>query len=98
MREFTPFCDLRELASRLANLFGFPSPYTSSGFANLRRLVSTCESADWPGFGKELFAYFCLILRRVCVCVRACVRACSDSFKKKSHAQHLGCARDASNL
>ena len=40
--KFTAVCDLRELASRLANPFGRPgaSPYASSGFANLGWLAS----------------------------------------------------------
>ena len=42
--KFTVFCDLRaDLRIRLATL-----RKSSSGFANLRRLASTCESA-WRG-------------------------------------------------
>ena len=43
-------CDLRELASRLANWPPIASSYAlRSGFANLLRLASTCESVR-PGF------------------------------------------------
>ena len=53
--KFTFFCDLQ--ADLRAVWPPFASPYASSGFANLGRLASTCESV-WPEFNAFSYSLF----------------------------------------
>ena len=53
--KFMFFCDLQ--ADLRVVWPPFASPYASSGFANLGRLASTCESV-WPGLKVCLISYF----------------------------------------